>query len=249
MAPPRRPAFPAFGPPPTPAGPNHLFTRSLPIGIGRPQVSDSNYQDSFDTPFKVVPELPVAYSTGLLSKKNRNVNDQLAGAGVYVMPDTPSKRQSYPPAAADRTENLDTPLVKRTGSLFGNSARPQHQFGTPSTPFGAGVSKLSTESFGQRSSIFGNMGGSLQRRGSFLSIDGDDDTQPETQSPTACRMTDSQSSADDMPPTPTKPSGGSSRRSKESSLRRKTFRQRPSIGTDTFAIPDTDDRPTSKFIQ
>ena len=251
MAPPRAPAFngPAYGPPPTPAGPNHLFTRSLPIGIGRPQASGSDQsQDSFDTPFKVVQPPPVAFSTGLLSKKNRNVDEPAAGAGIYIMPDTPSKRQSYPPAAADRTENLDTPLVKRTGSLFGDAARPQHQFGTPSTPFSANVSKFSMESFGKRPSIFGNLESSLQRRGSFVSIDGDDDAQPDTLSPTANRMTDSQSSADDMPPTPTKPSGGSSRRSKESSLRRKTFRQRPSIGNDTFAAPEGDSRPSSKYF-
>ncbi|CAO2652252.1 Nn.00g005350.m01.CDS01 [Neocucurbitaria sp. VM-36] len=251
MAPPRAPTFniPGYGPPPTPGAPNHLFTRSLPIGIGRPQASESEQsQDSFDTPFKVIPPPPVAFSTGLLSKKNRNVDEPAAGAGIYIMPDTPSKRQSYPPAAADRTENLDTPLVKRTGSLFGDAARPQHQFGTPSTPFSANVSKFSMESFGKRPSIFGNVGDSLQRRGSFVSIDGDDDAQPDTQSPTANRMADSQSSVDDMPPTPTKPSGGSSRRSKESSLRRKTFRSRPSIGNDTFAAPEGDSRPTSKLI-
>lgn len=167
------------------------------------------------------------------------------------MPDTPSKRQSFPPAAADRAVNLDTPLVKRSGSLFGNDARPQHQFGTPSTPFSANVSKFSTETFAKRPSIFGNMGSTMQRRGSFVSIDGDndndDDIQPDSQSPTANRMGDSQSSVDDMPPTPTKPSAGSSRRSKESSLRRKTFRGRPSIGQDTFAAPDGDSRPTSKY--
>jgi mitosis inhibitor protein kinase SWE1 len=193
----------------------------------------------------------MAFSTGLLSKKNRNVDEPAAGAGIYVMPDTPSKRQSFPPAAGDRAQNLDTPLVKRKGSLFGESARPQHQFGTPSTPFSANVSKFSVETMGKRSSIFGNMSSSLQRRGSFVSIDGvdgDDDTPLDTQSPTANRtMTDSQSSAEDMPPTPTKPSGGSSRRSKESSLRRKTFRGRPSIGADTFAAPDHDSIANSKY--
>ncbi|KAE8849706.1 hypothetical protein PTNB85_00122 [Pyrenophora teres f. teres] len=254
MAPPRAPAIqwsgPAFAPPTNP-GTNPLFSRSLPIGIGRPNAEDGEQssQDSFDTPFKAVQPPPVAFSTGLLSKKNRNADEPAAG-GIYVMPDTPSKRQSFPPAAADRSLNLDTPLVKRSGSLFGNDARPpQHQFGTPSTPFSANVSKFSTDSFGKRPSIFGDMGNTMQRRGSFVSIDGDhdDDTQPDAQSPTANRMGDSQSSADDMPPTPTKPSGGSSRRSKESSLRRKTFRSRPSIGTDTFAIPDNDGRPTSKY--
>ncbi|KAF2029935.1 kinase-like protein [Setomelanomma holmii] len=250
MAPPRSSVF-GF-PQAAPAAPTQHFSRSLPIGIGRPQQSEesgASSQDLFDTPFKVEPTAPVAFSTGLLSKKNRNVDEPVPGAGIYVMPDTPSKRQSFPPAAADRSHNLDTPLVKRKGSLFGESARPQHQFGTPSTPFSANVSKFSMDNPVKRTSIFGNVGGSLQRRGSFLSIDGDDDTQPDNQSPTANRMTmtDSQSSAEDMPPTPTKPSGGSSRRSKESSLRRKTFRSRPSIGTDTFAAPDNDSRPTSEY--
>ncbi|EMD63474.1 hypothetical protein GGP41_005869 [Bipolaris sorokiniana] len=249
MAPPRAPAvqwnnsvFPA---PPLSSNPH--FSRSLPIGIGRP--FETEYEQSahepFDTPFKVAPPAPVAFSTGLLSKKNRNADEP--AAGVYVMPDTPSKRQSFPPAVGDRAVNLDTPLVKRSGSLFGNDARPQHQFGTPSTPFSANVSKFSTESFGKRPSIFGDMASNTQRRGSFVSIDGDndDDTQPDSQSPTANRMGDSQSSVDDMPPTPTKPSNSSSRRSKESSLRRKTFRSRPSIGSDTFAAPDNDGRPTT----
>ncbi|CAG5158956.1 uncharacterized protein ALTATR162_LOCUS5340 [Alternaria atra] len=249
MAPPRAPAVQWGAPPPMPANPH--FSRSLPIGIGRPYAPDGEQssQDSFDTPFKIAPSAPVAFSTGLLSKKNRNADEPAAG-GVYVMPDTPSKRQSFPPAAGERTVDLDTPLVKRSGSLFGNEARPQHQFGTPSTPFSASVSnvsKFTTDSFGKRPSIFGGMGSTMQRRGSFVSIDGDndEDVQPDTQSPTANRMGDSQSSADDMPPTPTKPSGGSSRRSKESSLRRKTFRSRPSIGQDTFAVPDNDGRPTT----
>jgi mitosis inhibitor protein kinase SWE1 len=251
MAPPRSSVF-GF-PQAAPSAPSQLFSRSLPLGIGRPtsQDGEDGSHDSFDTPFKVVPQPAMAFSTGLLSKKNRNVDEPAAGAGIYVMPDTPSKRQSFPPAAGDRAQNLDTPLVKRKGSLFGESARPQHQFGTPSTPFSANVSKFSVETMGKRSSIFGNMSSSLQRRGSFVSIDGvdgDDDTPLDTQSPTANRtMTDSQSSAEDMPPTPTKPSGGSSRRSKESSLRRKTFRGRPSIGADTFAAPDHDSIANSKY--
>ncbi|CAI9628986.1 unnamed protein product [Alternaria burnsii] len=253
MAPPRAPAVqwggPAFPAPPMSANPH--FSRSLPIGIGRPFApeGEQSSQDSFDTPFKIAPPVPVAFSTGLLSKKNRNADEPAAG-GVYVMPDTPSKRQSFPPASGDRTVNIDTPLVKRSGSLFGNESRPQHQFGTPSTPFSASVSnvsKFTTDSFGKRPSIFGGMGSTMQRRGSFVSIDGDndEDVQPDTQSPTANRMGDSQLSADDTPPTPTKPSNGSSRRSKESSLRRRTFRSRPSIGQDTFAVPDNDGRPTT----
>ncbi|KAH8726432.1 hypothetical protein GQ44DRAFT_613787 [Phaeosphaeriaceae sp. PMI808] len=245
MAPPRSSVF-GF-PRAAPAAPAQHFSRSLPIGACRPHSleGDEVSQEPFDTPFKPVPPPAMAFSTGLLSKKNRNVDEPSAGAGIYIMPDTPSKRQSFPPAAGDRTNNMDTPLVKRKGSLFGESARPQHQFGTPSTPFSANVSKFSMDNLSRRTSIFGDIDNSHPRRGSFISIDGDDDTQLDTQSPTANRMTDSQSSADDMPPTPTKPSGGSSRRSKESSLRRKTFRSRPSIGADTFAAPENDSRPTT----
>ncbi|KAF2135008.1 hypothetical protein P153DRAFT_278677 [Dothidotthia symphoricarpi CBS 119687] len=254
MAPPRARLF---GAPPTPAGPSHQFSRSLPIGVGRPYLSetDEESEEAFDTPFKVVQPPPVAFSTGLLSKKNRNVNDLPGAAGRYIMPDTPSKRLSYPPAAGDRAEVIDTPLVKRGGSLFGNSTRPQPQFGTTSTPFSSHVSKFSTESFGTSTNIFGNMGSSHQRRGSFVSVDGDDDVLPDSQSPsanrmiespTANRMVDSLSGTDDTPPTPTKSHGGSSRRSKESSLRRKTFRQRPSIGENTFAVPEIEGHTNGK---
>ncbi|UPX09817.1 Non-specific serine/threonine protein kinase [Ascochyta rabiei] len=231
MAPPRAPHFAA---PPGRPNQSHQFSRSLPIGVPRPHAPEGEH-DSFDTPFKSVQQAPVAFSTGLMSKKNRNADEP---ANVYVMPDTPSKRQSYPPAQADRTDVIDTPLVKRGGSLFGDFNRPQPQFGTTSTPFSAHVSKFSTGSFGKGTSVFGNMGGSLQRRGSMVSVDGDDDL-PDSQSPTANRtMVDTDASIDDMPPTPTKGHGASSRRSKESSLRRKTFRSRPSIGNDTFAAPE-----------
>ncbi|KAJ4991465.1 hypothetical protein SVAN01_03112 [Stagonosporopsis vannaccii] len=235
MAPPRAPHFAA---PPSRPNQSHQFSRSLPIGVPRPHAPEGDH-DSFDTPFKSVQQAPVAFSTGLMSKKNRNADEHV---NVYVMPDTPSKRQSYPPAQADRADVIDTPLVKRGGSLFGDWNRPQPQFGTTSTPFSAHVSKLSTESFGKGTSIFGNLNGSLQRRGSIVSVDGDDDL-PDSQSPTANRtmvdtMTDNDASVDDMPPTPTKGHGASSRRSKESSLRRKTFRSRPTIGNDTFAAPE-----------
>lgn len=239
MAPPRAPHFAA---PPSRPNQSHQFSRSLPIGVPRPHAPEGD-NDSFDTPFKSVQQAPVAFSTGLMSKKNRNADET---ANLYVMPDTPSKRQSYPPAQADKTDVIDTPLVKRGGSLFGDFHRPQPQFGTTSTPFSAHVSKFSTESFGKGISVFGNLGASSQRRGSFVSVDGDDDL-PDSQSPTANRtmavdsMTDTDANVDDLPPTPTKTHGASSRRSKESSLRRKTFRSRPSIGNDTFAAPEVVD--------
>jgi mitosis inhibitor protein kinase SWE1 len=231
---------PAFVAPAQPmAAPrHHNFSRSLPIGTTRPPQPEETLEfsdGSFATPaaYKMAKPNPAAFmSTGLLSKKNRNVDDLSSSTmGTYVMPDTPSKRMSFPPALTE------TPFAKRT-SHFRNPSQPNHEFGTPSTPFSAHASKISSESFGKGVSIFGSFGGNHQRRSSFASIDGDDITN----SPTANRMTgmtDSQSSCDETPPTPTKQSDGSGRRSKESSLRRKTFRQRTSLGTDTFAAPET----------
>ncbi|KAF2785772.1 hypothetical protein K505DRAFT_368819 [Melanomma pulvis-pyrius CBS 109.77] len=220
---------------PTAAPRNHQFSRSLPIGTTRPQPPQDMQESqdgSYATPaaYRMAKPNPVAFmSTGLLSKKNRNVDDPSGSSfGTYVMPDTPSKRMSFPPAVTD------TPLTKRN-SLFGKPSQPSHEFGTPSTPFSAHASKISSESFGKGVNIFGSFGSNHQRRSSFASIDGED----VSNSPTGNHMTDSQSSADDMPPTPTKQNDGSGRRSKESSLRRKTFRQRTSLGSDTFAAPGT----------
>lgn len=231
--------------PPTVAPRDHRFSKSLPLGISRPkpeQALEQSEQESFATPFawKMAKPNPGPFmSTGLLSKKNRNVDEQEGGA-IYQQPDTPTKRMSFPPAV------VDSPLGKR-GSLFGSSTQSRPEFGTPSTPFSVHASKFSTESFGKGVGIFGSFGSTHQRRGSFVSIDGDDTSN----SPIGNHMTDSQSSADDMPPTPTKHSDGAGRRSKESSLRRRTFRHRASLGNDTFSAPDTPsiDIPSSSDAQ
>ncbi|KAF2011934.1 kinase-like protein [Aaosphaeria arxii CBS 175.79] len=226
-----------FAPVPPPAPRHHAFSRSLPIGATRPHLPEGPHGETFETPmaYKMARPDPSAFmSTGLLSKKNRNV-EELEGSvlGGYVMPDTPSKRNSFPPVTASPTVDR----IDRTRAInFGKSTQHRPEFGTPSTPFGFHVPQTSTESFGKGVGIFGSFGSNHQRRSSFASIDGDD----VNNSPSANRMADSQSSADDMPPTPTKGHDGSGRRSKESSLRRKTFRQRTSIGTDTFLAPETE---------
>ncbi|KAF2478217.1 kinase-like protein [Lindgomyces ingoldianus] len=218
--------------PPSAVPRNHAFSRSLPIGSTRPQAQpeSESFDCSFETPmaYKMAKPNPSAFmSTGLLSKKNRNADETASGSfGAYVMPDTPSKRMSFPPVTA-------TPSFSR--SVFGNPSQPHPEFGTPSTPFSIHASKTSIETFGKGVSIFGSSN-TLERRGSFASIDGDENL---SYSPSGNHMTDSQSSNDDMPPTPTKPHDSSSRRSKESSLRRKTFgRGRASLDADTFNPPD-----------
>lgn len=215
--------------PPMAAPKKDRFSKSLPIvGPPRPQPpQESVHPGGFATPFAMkMSQLhpgPLVRSTGgLISKKNRDVDSPRAEK--YHMPDTPSKRFSYPSVAAE------SPITIKRGSLFDKFQ--QHEFGTPSTH----TSKPPSESFGKGVSIFGSFGSNHGRRGSFLSIDGGDDDN--SHSPLGNHMTDSQSSADDMPPTPTKHHDGAGRRSKESSLRRKTFRQRASVGTDTFAAAE-----------
>ncbi|EOD48547.1 hypothetical protein UCRNP2_4702 [Neofusicoccum parvum UCRNP2] len=178
--------------------------------------------------------LPAAFmSTGLISKKNRNVEAPAAG-GVenYTMPDTPSKRVSFPPMTSS------TPFQR---SAFGKSTMSRPEFGTPSTPFSSHAVKATPISFGQGVSIFGSrcQNPGLERRGSFVSIDGDD----HLQSPSGTG--DSQFSNDEFPPTPTKQN--STRGSKDNSLRSNLFGRRASIGPDTFAPPTPEDIPSPKF--
>ncbi|KAF2436063.1 hypothetical protein EJ08DRAFT_224533 [Tothia fuscella] len=196
------------------------FTKSLPLGTSRPTSlfgSQESSQASFNTPnsFKfALPEEIAFRSTGLISKKNRNAEAALDRT-FYAMPGTPSKRFSYPPDAGS--------------PIHGNSnkkpSRPSLEFGTTNTPTASpamfGKSNIfKIPSFGQNST---------GRRRSFLSIDGEDISQ----SPTGGQP-DSQSSADELPPTPTKPAGTSG---KQSSLRSSLFGRRTSLGPDTFLPP------------
>ena len=214
--------------PPTP-GPRNPFTQSLPLGAVRPHESSDS---SFGTPLPYRPAEPnmFARSTGgLLSKKSRDVESPKADN--YQLPETPSKRHSFPPPV-----NAESPLSHSFRTSFRDRIQEQQQpvFGTPSTQ----TSKLSF------ASMFGSSESISQRRGSHVSVDGLDDDS--SISPTANRMADSQSSVDDMPPTPTKNGDSYGRRSGRSSLRRSTFKRpvtRGSIGADTFTAPDESTTP------
>ena len=227
----------------TPRVPN--FSKSLPIGAARPPQDPEQPGDPpFATPFAVklghlrAPQLPQS-TGGLQSKKHRNIEEM---SMTFKVPDTPtkandaSKRASFPPSAGA------SPMPHRRATmLFGVPAQKRPEFGTPSTPFSTHPSKTSSGSFGKGVSIFGSAGGSHQRRGSFVSVDEDGDTELDdnSNSPLRKHMIESQSSADEAPPTPTKPSDGSGRRSKESSLRRRTFaRSRASVSSEHFAGPE-----------
>ncbi|KAI9724906.1 MAG: hypothetical protein M1812_000182 [Candelaria pacifica] len=183
------------------------FAKSMPVGGPRSflkkavSVETSEYTSSsgtsFATPenYKLVKPLPAAFmSTGLISKRNRNVDERsLRPGGVKAqMPDTPCKRP---------TSIFPASTAHETGSAIGKPCQVQHEFGTPSTPFNPHATKPVPGAFGKGVSIFGSSftKSGITRRGSFVSIDGDDNAQ----SPTG--RGDSQSSTDsDFPPTPTK---------------------------------------------
>lgn len=238
-APPKAPA-PSVAPKVSeaPRPPMVNFSRSLPIGALRPSAavqaesSHGSSDGSFETPeaYKMAKPLPAAFmSTGLISKRNRNIEEAPANLFASVnMPDTPSKKTTAPHIGA-------TPAP---ASGLGKLGHSRHEFGSPSTPFSPHAVKASPESFGKGVSIFGSRVG-LTRRSSFLSIDGEDISQ----SPTG--HLDTQLSTDELPPTPTKPaqSVGVIRpmsKGKGNSLRSSLFGRRTSLAPDTFAPPSAD---------
>lgn len=212
------------------------FSKSLPVGAARPSPRDGESSSqvssgtSFATPenYKLVKPLPAAFmSTGLISKRHKNVEDAQAGFGASKnsMPDTPCKRHSL--------AEIPSPSAPRENT-FAEAHHARHSFGTPSTPFNPHTTRLAPETFGKGVSIFGSsMGGSLRRTSSFLNTDIED-----LQSPP--RQGDSQSSAEcDIPPTPTKQTGISSSAHQTpfgGSATRKDF-ARPGLGTSVGAKP------------
>lgn len=175
------------------------FSKSLPAGslrpyaLGRPSGEDEN--GSFSTPqnYKSVKPLPAAFmSTGLISKVNRHPEEQpVPRGGKGNVPDTPCKKQ------ANIFATYPQPVP---GSAIAKARHIRHSFGTPSTPFNPHGTQAVQGTFGKGTGVFGSAFGrqGLTRRGSFLSIDGDDSMG----SPDA--KGDSQSSDFELPPTPTK---------------------------------------------
>jgi mitosis inhibitor protein kinase SWE1 len=176
------------------------FSKSLPAGSLRPyplQSSSGEEEGSFATPqnFKSVKPLPAAFmSTGLISKVNKNPEEPQMPRGVSKgnMPDTPCKKH------VSTFATYPAPVL---GSAIARARHIRHSFGTPSTPFNCHGTQTGPNTFGKGGGVFGSSFGhkSLNRRGSFLSVDGDENSG----SPDA--KAESHSSADfELPPTPTK---------------------------------------------
>ncbi|KAL8668301.1 MAG: hypothetical protein Q9168_007068 [Polycauliona sp. 1 TL-2023] len=187
------------------------FNKSLPVGIVRPLSSgepasnpssqESSTQGSFATPdhYKLAKPLPAAFmSTGLISKRNKNIEDPQGGFNTSTqehMPDTPCKRHSV----IGTTTPAPMPEI-----VVGKSRHARHSFGTPSTPFNPHASRAPSGTAAKGMNIFGSgfTSGGLNRRGSFASVDDEDAFQ-------RFLNTESQSSTEGTVSTPTKKVNGS----------------------------------------
>ncbi|WEW57917.1 mitosis inhibitor protein kinase swe1 [Emydomyces testavorans] len=182
------------------------FSKSLPAGTSRPLIAsclqreESNNSDSsFATPetYRLIKPLPAAFmSTGLISKKNRNAADvHNVSLGSKNMPDTPCKRTSSMfPTRKPFAQLIDGDAPNVAASPW-TPINTSTVAGKTSAPKGMGI-------FGRTF-----VKPELSRRGSLVSIDGDEGAH--FQSPSANQ--DSQSAMDsELPPTPTKQTFGSS---------------------------------------
>ncbi|KAL8817037.1 MAG: hypothetical protein Q9223_004049 [Gallowayella weberi] len=186
------------------------LNKSLPVGIARPVSSGNEFsnpssqepstQGSFATPvnYKLAKPLPAAFmSTGLISKRNKNIEDpQIAfnASAQEHMPDTPCKRHSI----IGNTTPAPTPEI-----VVGKSRQVRHSFGTPSTPFNPHVSRSAQGTLAKGMNIFGSgfTSGGVNRRGSFASLDDEDAIQK-------FLINESQSSTEATLSTPTKQANG-----------------------------------------
>jgi len=122
----------------------------------------------------------------------------------------------------------------------------QPEFGTPSRPFNLS-GKAGMGSLGSSANIFGSgiRPGGMDRRISFGSIDGEDFAQ------SSLAQAESQSSNDELPPTPTKKASDTPS-TKQNSLRSTLLGRRPTLSASTFVPPSDAEKqltlqvPTSK---
>ncbi|KAE8349298.1 hypothetical protein BDV28DRAFT_63820 [Aspergillus coremiiformis] len=180
------------------------FSKSLPAGATRPapmrqlrREDSTSSADSFATPenYKLVKPLPAAFmSTGLISKKNRNAEDPQNMLGFNKnMPDTPCKRpiNLFP-------SSQKVPLERS----LGNTTLSRQSDVVPPSPSNPPSTRPKPGPFARGMGIFGSSFNrqAASRRGSFVSVDGDD---IQFQSPSG-RQDSQPLSEYDLPPTPTK---------------------------------------------
>ncbi|KAL7939874.1 mitosis inhibitor protein kinase SWE1 [Trichoderma chlorosporum] len=169
----------------------HPFSRSLPPGATRPTARSFNEQRAaIATPNRTHQLWIGAFSsTGLISKVNRNPEEE--ADKKMAPPDTPCKKHANPFAT----------FPPPSGGSGKKRASYRKSFGgIPSTPFNPILGRA-PDTYGNPSkgmSIFQRGSALGTRRGSILSVDGDDQT-------LFADSTEFATSAEgDVPPTPTK---------------------------------------------
>jgi len=222
-------------------GENHKpridFSKSLPAGSLRPFNLDAPSDNgSFSTPknYKSAKPLPAAFmSTGLVSKVNRNPEQPINHGTSVNVPDTPCKKHI----------GLSNLPAEVPGSAIARARHIRHSFGAPSTPFNPHDTQPVSGTFGKPNGVFGGSGlgnGGLTRRGSFLSVDGDENGgSPDSKG-------ESQGSNDyDFPPTPTKQVPSTHIQPNGSPSNHRRFFASPSVAS--FGLTSRLPRTTSKL--
>ncbi|KAL2192041.1 kinase-like protein [Thermothelomyces heterothallicus CBS 203.75] len=159
---------------------SQVLSKSLPPG-SRPPTNDS--EETATPHYKGAKPLQSAFmSTGLVSKMNRNRDGgppEHPGAKISAMPDTPCKKQPYYSAT----------FPPQGGS---GGRRSRVSLGSPSSPFSAVAAPIRGNLFATQeksgSLLFQQVRSGHTRKGSMLSVDGDEVPEPH----------------DELPPTPTK---------------------------------------------
>ena len=223
------------------------FSRSLPIGALRPNqvpkpspssgssLSSTSY--ATPKPFTAAKPDPAAFlSTGLISKKHRNPDEMPPPPGGHgTMPDTPCKKASIGFGFKPSPPSVNSVVKPRFA---------QPLFGTPTKPVTSVVRSLADSASGTKSSLkSGSEETSLNRSASFISNEDSDSGRSPKGSHGQC---ESQSSADELPPTPTKQVfgfAGTKTNYKSSSLRSSLLNRRTSVGPQTFIPPSTNETP------
>ena len=192
------------------------FSRSLPIGTSRPTLAQQITRqesacstDSFATPenYKHAKPLLAAFmSTGLISKKNRNVEDPDGSlASSKNMPDTPCKRTANSFPAGPKMQQPEEQRDKLSASSS-SSSKGDRPFDIPASPLNLPTrDRPKSGAFARGMSIFDSIFNRQEstRPGSAVSLE--DEEHVLYQSPSAVngsqRLTEC-----DFPPTPTKQS-------------------------------------------
>ncbi|KAL6863967.1 mitosis inhibitor protein kinase SWE1 [Trichoderma novae-zelandiae] len=170
----------------------HPFSRSLPAGASRPTARSFNEQRAAVATPNQSHQLWIGAfsSTGLVSKVNRNPEEE--AEKKMAPPDTPCKKHANPFAT----------FPPPTGSSGKKRGSTRYSFGgIPSTPFHNSILARAPDTVGNPSrglSIFQRSSALASRRGSILSVDGDD------RKLFADSLDFATSAEGEAPPTPTK---------------------------------------------